>query len=350
LQPWALAIAAAENAAVNGVRFFLNTKVIGINRIDDAGRPESNQPVSGVRYEIITGQGQTFHAGAVVNAAGIYSDKISALPAASPKFIIKPDIANFLVTDTYADGFISHILFFETEEHGKDIQVVPTVDGNILVSPPSSDKGGNISDRETRDSSEDQLRRLASAASRFLPGFPLDSTIRTFAGLRPNPYDIDSDRSINDLVISEDAPGFISLIGVKTPGLTCANEIGRYVAELITDLLGSIKINPDYDGARRMNRPFSQLNPIMQARLTSEDSAWGEIICRCRQITEQEIRNALRQNPAAATIDAVKHRTGACMGRCQGGYCTQRIIEIIADEFNIKPNSVNQNNEGSYIL
>jgi glycerol-3-phosphate dehydrogenase len=368
LQPWTLAIAAAENAAANGVEFFLNTKVVGINHNESTGlrrfarnddgstgllryarndnRSTGLRHYDGSSYTVITGGGGTFYARAVVNAAGIYSDQISALMTVTPRFVIKPNLADFLVTDTYADGFINHILFFETEEHGKDIQVVPTVDGNILVSPEGSERGtsdDSVTNRESREGSKQGLLRMAAAVSRFLPGFPVDQTIRTFAGLRPNPYDVGADRSINDLVISEDAPGFVSLIGVKTPGLTCANEIGSYVAELITDRLGITERNTEYDGARQMKddvcggarrgiTQFSELGTEMQESLISKDSAWGEIVCRCRHITEREIRNALRRTPAAATTDAVKHRTGACMGRCQGGYCRERIADIISDE------------------
>jgi glycerol-3-phosphate dehydrogenase len=325
LDPWAFGLAAAENAAANGVDFFRETEVVGISRAED-------------RYRIQTSGGAVFAAKAIINAAGIYSDKISGLvcPAA---FCIVPERADFTNLDTRAGSFVKHIIFCESEAKGKDVSIVPTVDGNILIGASAIAADG---DRETLSASKCGLDEIEKAAKEFLPGIPLDQKIRSFAGLRPNPFEVTpgggvSDRSIHDFVIGEPAgfPGFVDFIGVKTPGLTCANEIGKYAAELVADRIGCTEKNPAFDPNRSAEPRFIDLDPGVQSRRISEDRLLGRIVCRCKKITEREIRNAIRGKVGATTLDGVKRRSGACMGRCQGGYCTQRILEILAEELDV---------------
>ncbi|MDR0875488.1 MAG: NAD(P)/FAD-dependent oxidoreductase [Clostridiales Family XIII bacterium] len=340
LNPWALGLAAAENAAANGVDFFRGTEVVGIARTEDG-------------YRIQTSGGAVFFAKAIINAAGIYSDKISELvcPAA---FCIVPERADFMILDTRAGGFVNHIIFCESETKGKAVSIVPTVDGNILIGASAIAADG---DRETLSTSKCGLDEIEKAAKEFLPGIPLDQKIRSFAGLRPNPYEVTqegsvSDKSIHDFLIGEPAgfPGFVNFIGVKTPGLTCANEIGKYAAELVADRIGCTEKNPVFDPRRSAEPRFTDLDPEVQSRRISVDRLLGRIVCRCKKITEREIRNAIHGEVGATTFDGVKRRSGACMGRCQGGYCTQRILEILAEELEVSIDKIESDRKNAWCV
>jgi glycerol-3-phosphate dehydrogenase len=190
----------------------------------------------------------------------------------------------------------------------------------------------------------------------------MSQVIRSFGAVRPNPFwvhqdsqsgdYIREDKSISNFIIheAEDNHAFLSLIGIKTPGLTCASELGMYAADKLAELLGNTEKNPAYNPKReapiRLNdQPYSK-----RARIVEENPAYGRIICRCRNISEGEILDSLRRNPGAVTVDGVKRRTGACTGRCQGSFCTQRIIEIIARELGISPSAVNKDGPGSYVI
>jgi glycerol-3-phosphate dehydrogenase len=340
LNPWSFGLAAAENAVANGADFFRSTKVTGIERTADG-------------YRVMTAGGAAFIARAIVNAAGIYSDKISELLAPA-SFRIVPERADFIILDTRAGGFVNHIISCESETKGKDVSIVPTVDGNILIGASAVDAEG---DRETQAATAHGLDELCRSVKQFLPDIPLDQKIRSFAGLRPNPFEVTqentvSDRSIHDFLIGEAPgfPGFIHFIGVKTPGLTCANEIGKYTAALVCDRLGCTEKNPDFDPRRRSERRFIDLDPALQAQRMEGDMLFGRIVCRCKRITEREIRDAIRGDLGAATFDGVKRRTGACMGRCQGGYCTQRILEILAEELGVSVSEIVSGREGAWLV
>jgi glycerol-3-phosphate dehydrogenase len=195
----------------------------------------------------------------------------------------------------------------------------------------------------------------------LIPDTPLEYTIRSFAALRPNPViaecDVSgkvtlSERSINDFNIGspEGHPLFIDLAGIKTPGLTCANEIGTYVTELLRERLpehqGNVVENSAYRPIRRIEPRFSRLTQEERKTLTGSQ----RIICRCCEVTEDEIRKAIRRTAGATTVDGVKRRTGTCMGRCQGGFCTQSIIEILAEELGVGVSDIRKDSGGSSIL
>ncbi|MDR0852302.1 MAG: NAD(P)/FAD-dependent oxidoreductase [Clostridiales Family XIII bacterium] len=351
LNPWALGLAAAENAAANGAKIFRGTAVTNIARVDDG-------------YRVETTGGNVFFTKAIVNAAGIYSDKINELVAPAV-FRIVPERADFIILDTRAGDFVKHIIFCESEIKGKDVSIVPTVDGNLLIGDSTVDADG---DRDTQATSKIGLDEICKSAKEFLPGIPLDQKIRSFAGLRPNPFEIAetkgketkgdgscafvTGRSIHDFLIGEAPgfPGFINFIGIKTPGLTCANEIGKYAAELVADRLGCKEKNPDFDPKRRADSQFIDLDPEVQADRIGADALFGRIVCRCRKITEREIRNAISGTTGATTVGGVKRRTGACMGRCQGGYCTQRIIEILSEELGVPVDEIILDQEDAWLV
>ena len=299
VNPWVLGIAAWENAQENGCDYLGNTKVLNIQK-EKTG------------YLIET-DGETLHCKAVLNCAGMDADRIQEL-LFPPSVRLFCDGADFLILDKLAPK-PRHILFQEPEEKGKGITAVPTVDGNLLLGPsqrPLSD--------EPWATTKEGLRFLWDTARQLLPEIALDQVIRSFGSVRPNPHRVvlqdgeyvPDGTSIGSFVIENPAPGFYSLIGVKTPGLTCADQLGRYLAEKTADFLQA-EPNPGFD-------------PHRTAIWKTDDQ---KIICQCEGITQSEILEAIRRG--AATVDGVKRRVGSGMGRCQGSRCSFAIEKLLEE-------------------
>ncbi|MCL2408354.1 MAG: NAD(P)/FAD-dependent oxidoreductase [Oscillospiraceae bacterium] len=325
VMPWELCFAAAENATDNGTEIHLNTEVTQISRIDKGYR--------------LTSGGKQFLTRSIINCAGMESYKLHKM-VSEPKVRISPSAGDYLVLDTTARSHISHVIFHEPEEKGKGLTLVPTVDGNILIGPTERPDDG-----EYGATSQEGFAQLKSLAAEVMPSLPMDQVIRGFGAVRPNPRYIADDRSVNDFCILEDG-AFISLIGIKTPGLTCSDELGRYVADKMAQKLG-VPENPDFNPRRIGQIRFSDLSFNDRARET-KDPAYAQIVCRCRGISEGEIIDAVRRG--AVTVDGVKRRTGSGSGRCQGSFCGQRVIEILARELECTPKDIIKDGGGSYIL
>jgi len=342
VNPWELGIAAIENAMDNGAKLFLNTELAGVS-------PRAG----GYALRAVSPDGQAeFTARAVVNCAGLFTDKISEM-IAPPYFRISPTRGDYIVLDTYAQDAVGHIIFLEPEERGKGATLVPTVDGNVMLGPSEEDPGSEDSFATTASG----LRFVVDSCREAVPALPFEHTIRSFGAVRPNIFLTEEDpsgnlrlspESIYDFLIGspEGQPLFINVPGVKTPGLTCADEIGKYVAEMTAERLGSVTINKEHNPRRFSEARFSRMS--QEERLALKGSR--NIVCRCREVTEDEIRNAIRRPAGARTVDGVKRRTGTCMGRCQGGFCTQRIIEILAEELGENVSDIRKEGMGSYLI
>jgi len=361
VMPWDLCFAAAANAVSNGAEIRLSTEVTGIGRLATGeSRSECEMPKGWGGYEVKTNHG-TFFARGIVNCAGMESDRLLGM-VESPTVKIVPTAGDYFVLDTKASGHISHVIFHEPEEKGKGLTLVPTVDGNILVGPtdrqitnaesrtishgfssqhplampnvgrqiPNSGGAAAEYGYETAHEGFKQLKDLVSAV---IPTLPMEHVIRSFGAIRPNPHHIADDRSINEFCIVGPVgkEPFFSLIGVKTPGITCANELGQHVADEIAASLGAVP-NPEFDPRCTPQIRLSGL-PFEQRRtLVRENPAFGKIVCRCRGVSEGEIVDSIHRCPGATTIDGVKRRTGAGSGRCQGGFCGQVVGELVARE------------------
>ena len=336
LDPWVLGIAAYENAAAGGVEFRFCTPVERLARRDGGFLAETPRG--------------SFAARAVLNCAGLQADRVREL-CETPRVRIFPSAAEYLVLDSGVAGAPRHILFHEPEQKGKGLTLVPTVDGQVLVGPTERDYDP-AAPGATREAGLDQLRRLCA---QVMPGLDLSQTIRNFGATRPNPFYVEerdgewvrSERRIHDFCLLEEA-GLVSLIGVKTPGLTCAPTLGARAAARLLDFLGGAARRPDFDPHRRGIPAPGRMSPAARAALIARDSAYGNILCRCRQVSEGEVLEAIRRG--AVTIDGVKRRTGAGMGRCQGGFCQGKILELLARAQGLPPEAVTQDGGGSHIL
>lgn len=288
VNPWQLGIAALENAIHNGAEVVLNTEVSRIQKKNDG-------------FILETGEGM-YQCKTVFNCAGLSADKVQEL-AFEPSVRLKLDGAEYLVLDKNAEK-PSRVIFHQADSCGKGITAIPCTEGNLLISgirkPLEVPFGTTV----------EGLRGLHTATKALLPTADLSKVIRSFGAVRPNPYREDGE-SLHDFCIENPAPGFYSLIGIKTPGLTCANELGGYLAEKAAVYLHAER-NNNFDPKRK--------------GICEKDN---EIICQCEQITRAEIVEAIRRG--AATVDGVKRRTGSGMGRCQGSRCAFKIEKLLEE-------------------
>ena len=308
--PFNMTIALAENANANGVDFRFNTKVTGFTRGEESWTVHTEQGDFRTRY--------------VVNAAGVYADVLHNMVSAR-KLHITPRRGDYCLLDKQVGGFVSHTVFQLPGKLGKGVLVSPTVHGNIIVGPTAID----IEDRDGTNTTAAGLEELIAKAGISVDNLPIRQTITSFAGLRAH-------EDHHEFVIgeAEDAPGFVDCAGIESPGLTSAPAIGLTVAELLREKLG-LRKKEDFIATRKgLLDPKSLTKEAYQA-LIRENPAYGQIICRCEQVTEGEIIDAIRRPLGARSLDGVKRRTRAGMGRCQAGFCSPRVMEILARELGV---------------
>jgi len=318
--PYELTFRAAENAAANGVEFSFDAKVTDIRRADD-----------GNGWFVTCADGREFAAKAVVNAAGIHSDELNNLVSAT-KYNIEARRGEYLMLDKDEDGTFSATMFQVPSKMGKGILVSPTVDGTVIVGPTAED----IPDKEDKATTYAGLEKVKAGARRTYPALPLNKVITEFSGLRAH------ETTVGDFILGEapDAPMFFNAVGVESPGLTSAPAIGRWMAEKVTARLGVSRKNPNQISKDVSWWPKTrEMRPDELGELVARDPAYGRVICRCEGVTEGEIRAAIRARVGARTLDGVKRRTRGGMGRCQGGFCTPRVIEILAQELGLPPDA-----------
>lgn len=291
VNPWQLGIAAYENALQNGAEAKLNTEVIGIQLTENGFAVNTRE--------------DTYHCKMVFNCAGLTADKVQEL-AFAPSVRLDLDGAEYLVMDSMEEK-PDRVIFLQANVCGKGITAIPCTEGNLLLSGVR--KPMDVPFATTAEG----LEELRLAAKELLPGLDLRQVIRSFGAVRPNPY-LENGESLHDFCIENPAPGFYSLIGIKTPGLTAAGELGLHLAQKAAAYLSADK-NADFTPHR--------------AAISQTDH---EIICRCETITRAQIIEAIRRG--ATTVDGVKRRVGSGMGRCQGSRCTYEIEKLLEESRN----------------
>lgn len=311
LNPFQLTVALAECASMNGVEFRFNEKVEGLTR-----GPSGLWSIRTDKDELA--------ARVVVNAAGVYADELHNL-VASPedRLEIVPRRGQYYVLDTEADGYVRHTVFALPTKLGKGVLVTPTTAGNVLIGPTAED----IGDKQGTDTTADGIAEVRRKSAITMKDVPLRLCIRTFSGLRAH-------QAGHDFVIGEvaGAPGFVDCAAIESPGLSSAPAIGRAVAGIVSSILVHPSRKPFWKGTRRRIPDIEHMDPDEWARLIERRPDYGLVVCRCRRVTEGQIVDAIRAPLGARSLDAVKRRTEAGMGRCQGGFCTPKIMEILARE------------------
>ncbi len=325
--PFGLTIALAENAAVNGVKFFFETKVEQINKKENS-------------YEILTNQGN-FEAKTVINAAGVYSDKIHNMVCEpGDELEIVPRKGEYILYDKKVGNLVEHTLFQLPTSLGKGVLVTPTVHGNLLTGPTAED----IEDKSEVKTSSEGLGAVLEKAALSILQVPSRQIITSFAGLRAH-------GPKGDFIIGEvkGAPGFFDVAAMESPGLTCAPAVGEYVAEMVNAYLQPEE-NKDFIRIRKGIPNMALSSAEERQHLIQENPAYANVICRCEMVTEGEILDAIRRPLGATTTDGIKRRTRAGMGRCQAGFCLPKTIEILAQELKKDVSEIVKANKGSHYL
>lgn len=323
--PYELCVKLFENAVENGLELILNSEVVGIKKDQN-------------KYKIILKDGREIESKIIINAAGVYADKINDM-VSKEHFDIHPRTGEYYILDKVQKGLTNSVIFQCPNEMGKGVLVAQTVHGNIIVGPTARD----VEDKDSVSTTEEGLNEIKKKAEKSIESINYRDNIKNFTGIRAEP-------STGDFIIGEakDAEGFFNIAGTKSPGLSSAPAIGKDVAEMIVKKLGAIK--KDNFKKNRKQIHFMELSPEEKAEVIKKDPRYGRIICRCESITEGEIVDVIRRKAGAHTIDGVKKRCRPGAGRCQGGFCGPRVQEILAKELGKKLNEIVLDKKGSYIL
>lgn len=324
VSPWELAIALAETAATNGVEFMLNAEVTNITKAGDVYTVET--PAGNVEAKYIC------------NAAGVYADKVNEY-VCKKSFTILPNKGEYYLLDKSQGSLVNHVIFQCPNEKGKGVLVSPTVHGNLIVGPDSQPSAADDLSTTT-----DGLNFVRTTALKSVPTINYRESIRNFAGVRAR-------TAVHDFFIFEDKEqkGFFNISGMASPGLTSAPAIAVDLVKMLGESGLELVEKENVVNTRKVNR-FKHMSHEERAALIKENPLYGKIICRCETVTEGEIVDALHRPIVPTSIDGIKRRCNAGMGRCQGGFCGPRVQEIIARELNMPLEDVYQDRVGTVII
>ena len=312
--PYELCLASVGNAMDNGTELILDFAVCGIEK-------------NGGTYVIKASDGREVEAEIVINSAGVYSDVIAAMTGDND-FTVTPRRGEYMLLDKECGSFTERTIFHTPTKMGKGILVSPTVDGNLLLGPTATD----IEDKNDTATTPEGFATIFSKASDNVANLPFNKVITSFCGLRAT-------GSTGDFIIKE-RDGIITLGGIESPGLSSAPAIAEYVEAIVDGIKPLGEVKADYVATRKPAHYFRELSMEEKNEIIAKDGAYGRIVCRCEGITEGEIVEALTVNPVARDLDGVKRRTRSGMGRCQGGFCSPTVVELIARERGIPFESV----------
>ena len=314
----------AETAVKNGVRLHRNCRVTGIRREQDGF--------------LLTTTGGEFTAKYLINAAGIHADAVHEL-IGEKEFTIRPSRGEYYLLDKCEGQRVRHVIFQCPGKEGKGVLVAPTVHGNLIVGPTA----GPCTPEDVSNTAEG-LHQVRERALKSVPTIAFRENIRNFAGVR-------AASDVPDFIVRESrsVPGFFQAAGICSPGLSAAPAIAKRLTELLARSGLELCEKTEYDDSRRRLR-FTRLTDGEKNELIAKDPRFGRVICRCETVTEGEIVACLHTPIPPCSINGVKRRVGAGMGRCQGGFCGPRVQEIIARELHMDPVDVMLEEEGSYIL
>ncbi len=305
--PYELTIAAVGNAMDNGLGLYLDFPV------------DSVKSEGGI-YNICSGE-RSVKARYVINAAGLFSEEIAKM-VGDCSFSVHARRGEYVLLDRECGNIARHTIFRVPSKMGKGILVSPTVDGNLLLGPTSED----IDDKCDRSVTRHGLDRVIAECSENLSvSVPINRSITSFCGLR-------AVGSTGDFIIRQSAERFITLGGIESPGLTSAPAIAEYVTDMLCDMGLELKEKLDFNPIREPKHAFREASFEEKQKKIAQDPSYGRIVCRCETVSEGEILDAIRSNPPALTVDAVKRRTRSGMGRCQGGFCGAYVMELISRE------------------
>ena len=324
--PYMLTHNAAQNAAENGVDIQRNTSVDSIAWNGEFFVITTNQGIIETKY--------------IINAAGLQADNIARMVGDNSISII-PRRGEYMLMDKQVGGLVSHTIFQTPTKMGKGILVTPTVDGNLLIGPNATDSD----DKSNFDTTAEGLDTVFAGAIRSVPTLSKRTVITSFTGLRAVSDD-------NDFVIgfSETVPNFLHLAGIQSPGLSAAPAIAQHAADLIGGRIEDIRRNESFNPCIAPSPRITEITMDELHALIQKNPQYGNIVCRCETVSEGEIVDAIQCECGAHDADGIKRRTRAGMGRCQGGFCLSRVVDILARESGQEFADIQKNEDGSYIL
>jgi len=314
VSPYRLVYDLSENARKNGVKFYTMTKV---EKIALHGAPGPNGKY---RFETQTSRG-IFKARYLINAAGLFADEISKM-AGVDNFKITPRKGEEFLLDKKREHITNHLLFPLPSKISKGILVIRTSDGNPMIGPTAEE----IQDKEDLSTTDEGLKKVLAAAQKMIPSISADDIIAYFAGLRPVAGD--------DFIIRHEdkTPGFVNVAGIQSPGLTAAPSIALLAVEILKKNGLALKRKLIFKGHRQKTIHLFNIPPAKTGRLIKKDASYGDIVCRCEMVSAKEVKDAIKRG--ATTLDGIKFRTRAQMGRCHGTFCTTRLLKILSEETN----------------
>lgn len=323
VSPYEMTIALAENAAENGVEFKLNSKVTSIEKISEGYKVTLNNK------ELVSGK-------LIINASGLEGAFLNNLVSMT-KREINPVKGEYCLFDKVAGAMINKTLFQVPNKLSKGVLVTPTAEGNLLVGP-------NAVEGKTLETSREGIDEILDKSKKSIEELPVARILNTFSGIRPKTKE-------GDFIIEEveDAKNFINVIGIDSPGLTAAPAIGVYVVNMIKEKLDLVE-KKNFKKTREKIVRFAELSLEEKNKLIKEKPAYGHMVCKCEFVTEGEIVEAIHRPIKALTVDAIKRRTRASMGGCQGIGCTLPISKILSRELGIDISNINKNSEGSPVI
>lgn len=309
--PFEMNLAYAENAVQNGVQFHLETEVKQIEKMENG-------------FRVLTDKGM-FETRFLINAAGVYADIFHNM-VSREKIHITPRRGEYCLLDKNAGNLVERTIFQIPTPKGKGVLVTPTVHGNLLIGPTAAD----ITDKEGTETTSDGLEEVMKKCTKSVKNIPKRQIITSFAGLRAHEDD-------GDFIIQEvkDAKGFIDVAGIESPGLSSVPAIGVYVRDIMAGLTELCEKKEFCEHRKRITR-ISELSREEQNGLIQENPAYGQIVCRCEGVTMGEILDAIHRPLGATTLDGIKRRTRAGMGRCQAGFCTPKNMELLVEELHLE--------------
>ena len=324
VSPFGLCDEGLGHAMDNGAEFIRNFEVDRIEHEQDA-------------YVLCAGE-QSVRARYVVNCAGLYSDKIAAM-VGDTSFTVHPRRGEYMVLDkAYTPSLTNFTLFSTPTPKGKGILVTATTGGNVMLGPTAEE----LTDKEDLDTTAAGTASIRAQSARYIQNIPFNAVITSFTGLR-------AVGSTGDFVIHASAPCFITFGGIESPGLTSAPALAEYCVELLANEGMVLEKKPDWSPVRQGGIRYSKMTDAQKNEIIQSDPAYGNMVCRCEGVSEGEIVAAIRRNPGARDVDGVKRRTRSGMGRCQGGFCSSIIVEILARELNVPYEQVTKSGGASVI-
>ena len=321
--PYELCIAAVGNAMDNGADLKLDFEVVNIEK-------------NGEVYVITAADGRTVEAKYVINSAGVYSDKIAAMTG-DADFNVHPRRGEYMLLDKECGKFTQRTIFHTPTKMGKGILVSPTVDGNLLLGPTAVD----MEDKDDTSTTSEGFNTIIDRSTDNANGIPFNKVITSFCGLR-------AVGSTGDFIIKS-RNNVITLAGIESPGLSSAPAIAEYVEELLKEAGMNASLKTDFIPTRKPAHAFREMSLAEKNEIIKKDNRYGRIVCRCEGVTEGEIVEAIHQNPPASDVDGVKRRTRGGMGRCQGGFCSPIVVEILARELERHIDDITKFGKGSVL-